>query len=187
MVEKLDENKFEPLLLTTTTISPEKGAQFDDDDNWSEGDDVHEDRLTKLTGVKGKWQFVTVLTVELSVILHSMQMFANKWMSFPVDHWCARPAGLNLTADEWRNISAPLLPNGAYDKCNVFDISYDVDTERPQQNATDIVPCFAWEYDHSMFTVHIFFCPNLSTRRKGRPYLSRSWQPWLTLVSVKFN
>ena len=139
MDEKFDENKFTPLF-----VNDEKGS----DEN------LHVDHLTKLTGIKGKWQFVTVLTVELSVILHSMQMFANKWLSFPVGHWCTMPYGLNMTVEEWRNVSSPLLPNGAYDTCNIFDIDYTSDTERPEGNATDIIPCTSWEYDHSMFSVH---------------------------------
>ena len=88
-------------------------------------------------------------------------MLSNKWLTYPSDHWCARPShatgGQNLTdlsVEQWRNISAPLLSDGMFDKCSMFDVEYSADMARPDEDTTPVVPCKnGWEYDTSVFQV----------------------------------
>ena len=69
-----------------------------------------------------------------------------------VDYWCSQPPHLNLTTSEWLNLSAPLLDNGEFDKCHIFDIDYDLETSRPD-DGTRVKKCISWDYDTTYYEV----------------------------------
>ena len=73
---------------------------------------------------------------------------------FRTDHWCTRPELYQDTSiDVWLNLSAPELPDGSFDRCNIFDLDYSSgDAQRPENTARTI-KCSSWEYDHSFFQV----------------------------------
>ena len=72
-----------------------------------------------------------------------------------VDYWCAQPDGLNLTTDQWRNLSSPMTEVDEYDGCRIFDIDYnDTDVERPPED-TPTIKCSNWEYDTTHFKVRL--------------------------------
>ena len=122
-------------------------------ENISDEENHRHDGLTEIIGSIGRWQLTITLLLDISVAVHAWQMMANKWLLFPVDHWCARPEGMtDMSVEEWRNLSAPMLSDGSYDKCNVYQVDYDTISERPP-NDTSTIPCSDWEYDHSMFQV----------------------------------
>eukprot|EP00095_Tigriopus_kingsejongensis_P006484 maker-scaffold1058_size66152-snap-gene-0.14 protein:Tk06484 transcript:maker-scaffold1058_size66152-snap-gene-0.14-mRNA-1 annotation:"AGAP004309-PA" len=52
---------------------------------------------------------------------------------------------------QWITMSAPRLPDGAMDKCHVFDVDYSTwDQQRPNES-TRVRKCTHWDHDTSMF------------------------------------
>ncbi|XP_023219719.1 organic cation transporter protein-like [Centruroides sculpturatus] len=72
------------------------------------------------------------------------------FLAYKVDYWCARtPKYINLSVEEWKNISAPLdFKNGrtTHSRCEVYDID---DTEYKKNFSK--IPCRSWEYDRSQY------------------------------------
>ncbi|XP_067132863.1 organic cation transporter protein-like [Centruroides vittatus] len=72
------------------------------------------------------------------------------FLAYKVDYWCAKtPKYINMSVEEWRNISAPLdIGNGrtTHSRCEVYDINDEV----YEKNFTTIY-CRSWEYDHSQY------------------------------------
>ncbi|KAG0413347.1 hypothetical protein HPB47_009535 [Ixodes persulcatus] len=60
-----------------------------------------------------------------------------------VVHWCKQPPEyFNMTAEEWRNISAPQGVNGAWDQCFRYEPPLSVASSNRTQ-----VPCRDWDYE----------------------------------------
>ncbi|CAN8009191.1 unnamed protein product, partial [Ixodes pacificus] len=60
-----------------------------------------------------------------------------------VVHWCKQPPEyFNMTAEEWRNISAPQGVNGPWDQC----FRYEPPLSMGSSNRTQ-VPCRDWDYE----------------------------------------
>ena len=58
-----------------------------------------------------------------------------------------------MSVENWLNISSPILSNGNFDRCNMFDIDYEnFVTERPEEN-TNTIACTNWEYNEEIFQV----------------------------------
>ena len=109
---------------------------------------------TELIGAFGLWQGLIFSLAGLTIIIHAWQMMANKFLTYPLDHWCARPANYqNFTVEEWLNISSPRLSDGSLDRCSVFEDVYEKTIHsRPSENATTKA-CTSWEYDETTFQV----------------------------------
>jgi hypothetical protein len=65
----------------------------------------------------------------------------------------------NISVELWLNVSSPITDYGSYDKCNMFNLDYTSmdDWIRPGED-TATVACTNWEYDESLFQVHIRQC-----------------------------
>ena len=87
-------------------------------------------------------------------IIHGCQIMANKFLTYPVEHWCKRPKYYqSISIENWLNISSPILLDGNFDRCNMFDIDYENSVmERPVEN-TKTIPCTHWEYAEQTFQV----------------------------------
>jgi len=59
---------------------------------------------------------------------------------------------LNVTLATWLNLSAPLDEQGRFDRCRIFNVSYDDLQERPDENSQTIA-CNTWEFSHEQFQV----------------------------------
>lgn len=59
-----------------------------------------------------------------------------------------------MNVSDWLSISAPILDNGDFDRCHVFDVDFELAPERPAED-TPTIPCPSFEYDESLFQV----CP----------------------------
>ena len=112
------------------------------------------DVLTDLIGEFGPWQGSIFTVCALSIIIHAWQMMANKFLTYPIEHWCERPQNYqSISVEKWLNISSPRLSDGSFDRCNMFDIDYGNSVmERPEENINTI-PCASWEYDEQTFQV----------------------------------
>ena len=61
---------------------------------------------------------------------------------------------MNLSLGEWLNLSAPFDNNsGEFDKCHIFDIDYDLETSRPDEETTPVKKCTSWDYDTTYYEV----------------------------------
>ena len=112
------------------------------------------DTQTELIGAFGPWQGVIYTTCALTIIIHAWQMMVNKFLTYPVEHWCERPENYqNMSVENWLNVSSPILSDGNFDRCNMFDIDYENSViVRPDEN-TNTIPCISWEYDENFFQV----------------------------------
>ena len=81
-------------------------------------------------------------------------MMANKFLTYPIEHWCERPQNYqSISVEKWLNISSPKLSDGSFDRCKMFDIDYENSVmERPEENV-NTTPCASWEYDEQTFQV----------------------------------
>ena len=57
---------------------------------------------------------------------------------------------MNITVENWLDISAPKLEDKQYDRCSIFNITYNELTIRPPEN-TSTLKCQAWDYDTTNF------------------------------------
>ena len=64
-----------------------------------------------------------------------------------------QPENLSLSTAHWLNLSSPLKSDGSFDRCNIFDVDYDVIEERPEET-TPIRSCQSWEFAKEPFQVN---------------------------------
>ena len=112
------------------------------------------DIQAELIGAFGPWQGAIYSVCALTIIIHAWQMMANKFLTYPIDHWCERPENYQtMSVESWLNISSPKLSDGSFDRCNMFDIDYENSVmERPDED-TNTIACIRWEYDEQTFQV----------------------------------
>ncbi|CAN8000132.1 unnamed protein product, partial [Ixodes hexagonus] len=85
--------------------------------------------------------FIAVIA-QFALICHNL---LPKIVASSVDHWCKQPPEFSdMTAAEWRNISAPRDAKGAWDQCLRYEPPLSVDSSSRSQ-----VPCQEWDYDPS--------------------------------------
>ena len=166
------------LVTSSSTTSGEKGANQspavdaldhekeaeamldsgDSDEDSEEEIEKGHDQQSQIIGTIGPWQLMMCGVTALSIIIHAWQMMANKFLTYPVDHWCSRPPGYqDLSLESWLNLSAPILGNGDFDRCHRFDLNYsNPGLSRPDEHSLT-VPCSSWEYDMSVFQVYVLY------------------------------
>ncbi|XP_077534747.1 solute carrier family 22 member 7-like [Haemaphysalis longicornis] len=79
-----------------------------------------------------------------------------------VGHWCKRPDYLrHLSQEAWRNVAIPLLPDGTFSGCTVYDPPVEGEgAERPE------VPCREWDYEDKGYPDSIVSMWNLVCDRQ---------------------
>ena len=113
--------------------------------------------MTSITGEFGKYQKIWCCLTALTSVTTSLLIYSNKFLTTKVDFWCQPPSHLNLTIDQWINISAPIKED-EFDKCSIFNITYTDSTTRPA-NDTPTMKCNAWDYDTTHYKVFHTFLP----------------------------
>lgn len=111
------------------------------------------DVLIATIGSIGRYHILLFTVTGLAIILHSCQMYANKFLTIATPFACLPPPEhRHLDLEAWLNVSAPLLDDGEFDRCNVFDIDYSAteELERPQEDSLT-VPCTSWIFDDSVY------------------------------------
>ncbi|KAL1428692.1 hypothetical protein MTO96_003037 [Rhipicephalus appendiculatus] len=92
----------------------------------------------------GKFQRQVLHCSVFSVIVLLLHAFAYRVIGRPVDHWCRKPDNLrDFTVQEWKNVAIPVLADGSYSKCAV----YDPPIPDGNQEERRTVPCNQWDYD----------------------------------------
>ena len=118
------------------------------------------DQVTQIIGQVGPFQLFWWATLSFSTILHSLGMMSNKFQLYEIDYWCERRGSFqNTSIDVWLNVSAPLTPDGKFDRCRIYDMEYNLGDESYEilREKQAITACTKWEYDTSQFKVRYIF------------------------------
>ncbi|KAK8758775.1 hypothetical protein V5799_003593 [Amblyomma americanum] len=92
----------------------------------------------------GRLQQLALLSSILSLILLLMHAFAYRLIGRPVDHWCQPPPDFrDLPALQWKNVAIPVLADGSFSRCTVYDPPVPDDSQEERR----VVPCDRWDYD----------------------------------------
>ncbi|XP_064468221.1 solute carrier family 22 member 2-like isoform X2 [Ornithodoros turicata] len=87
----------------------------------------------------GIYQRMTLLYGSLAAFV----MAANNMMplvaSPVVNHWCAPPDGVQVSEEEWKNMSIPIDEDGKYSQCQMLNGS----------DNSSVVACTKWQYESS--------------------------------------
>ena len=79
-----------------------------------------EDIQAELIGAFGPWQGAIYSVCALTIIIHAWQMMANKFLTYPIDHWCERPENYQtMSVEIWLNISSPKLSDGTFENLSM--------------------------------------------------------------------
>ncbi|XP_023233515.1 organic cation transporter protein-like [Centruroides sculpturatus] len=123
------------------------------DDGHTESSELRETKkeyedFTDLIGGFEKWQKILVSILATFSFTSAMNNMNWPFLAPRIDYWCARPSKyLNLSVDEWKNISAPIeirKSRAVHSQCQI----YDLDAENGNLSTNS---CTSWEYDHSVF------------------------------------
>ncbi|XP_054718179.1 organic cation transporter protein-like [Uloborus diversus] len=108
--------------------------------------------ILDLVGGDGPWQrriFLVILFCAIPSATHNLSM---SFLAPNLDHWCARPAGSNLTVEQWKIIGLP--PDDQ--QCSRYkDINFSLPLEEilnTTRSKDNVVACDAWEYDETFYT-----------------------------------
>ncbi|XP_037512394.1 solute carrier family 22 member 7 [Rhipicephalus sanguineus] len=109
----------------------------------SDARDILQENVYVILG-HGKFQRQVLNCAVFSVIVLLLHAFAYRIIGRPVDHWCRQPDNLHdFTVQEWKNVAIPVLADGSYSKCSV----YDPPVPDGSQEERRTVPCDQWDYD----------------------------------------
>lgn len=106
--------------------------------------------VSDLIGGYGPWQrdiFVLLFLASIPSAWHNLQMTFMAPQG--IDFWCARPSHLNVTAHEWRNLSAPPAHLGLDPRCHVTPYWRLPDNETVHES--DLLKCTSWEYNSTFY------------------------------------
>jgi hypothetical protein len=114
------------------------------------------DPIVDIIGNIGKWQWLIILPLAIREIFSSWQMLAPPFLAMEKDFWCVDNGTDNFdNLTDWQRFASPILENGKYDKCNIYDVDYTTleDYEGGGRNASEYFdtnmtrPCSSWKYD----------------------------------------
>lgn len=142
---------------TPTTIS---------DADFAESSVPDQIEISDIIGGYGPWQrdiFVLLFLASIPSAWHNLQM--TFMAPSGVEFWCARPEHLNVSVDEWKNLSAPPAHLNLDSRCHVKP--YWRLPENETVHESDLLKCTSWEYNSAFYPSTIIdevtanFFPNL--------------------------
>ncbi|XP_015920935.2 organic cation transporter protein [Parasteatoda tepidariorum] len=128
--------------------------------------------ILDLVGNNGPWQRLIFIVSLICAIPIASQNLVITFFAPNLDHWCARPTGVNISAEEWKLRALP-----AHDqKCSKFKYFNITDVYPVNINYTDsdIVPCDSWEYDNSIYVSTVLSKWDLVCEQEWLVSLSKS-------------
>ncbi|XP_035212350.1 organic cation transporter protein-like isoform X2 [Stegodyphus dumicola] len=108
--------------------------------------------FTDIVGGIGRWQVMLLLTTLLSGLPIAWNHLGMAFLAFPVDHWCARPNGMNESLETW---FADYLPNEKtegklqHSQCEMFALNQST----AEVDRTKTVPCNTWEFSTGYYSL----------------------------------
>ncbi|XP_077508649.1 solute carrier family 22 member 7-like [Amblyomma americanum] len=119
----------------------------------------------------GRLQQLALLSTILSLILLLMHAFAYRLIGRPVDHWCQPPPDFrDLPAVQWKNVAIPVLADGSFSRCTVYDPPVPDDSQEERR----VVPCDRWDYDTTDIGNSVVSMWDLVCEHKWLYYISSS-------------
>lgn len=101
--------------------------------------------ITDIIGKSGLWQIKILILTMAIAFTTAWNHLGMTFLAFPVDHWCARPAGTNIPLENWLT---EFLPNTTlkgkmqHSQCKMF--YFNQSFEIPDTSWT--VNCHSYEY-----------------------------------------
>lgn len=113
-----------------------------------------DDPLSPFIGEIGRWQLFIYLAIGAIEIPGAMQIFVMTFYTPNLSFWCTKPSSSNMSVEEWRNFSSPMLEvdddgQPQYDACLVYKHAVPGMSNATDGNAT--MPCHHWEYDMGIY------------------------------------
>ncbi|XP_077508655.1 solute carrier family 22 member 6-like [Amblyomma americanum] len=119
----------------------------------------------------GRLQQLALLSTILSLILLLMHAFAYRLIGRPVDHWCQPPPDFrDLPVLQWKNVAIPVLADGSFSRCTVYDPPVPDDSQEERR----VVPCDRWDYDTTDIGNSVVSMWNLVCEHSWLYYISSS-------------
>lgn len=106
--------------------------------------------VSDIIGGYGPWQrdiFVLLFLASIPSAWHNLQM--TFMAPSGVEYWCARPQNLNVSVDEWRNLSVPPSHLQVDSRCYV--VPYWRFPSNETVHESDLLKCTTWEYNTSFY------------------------------------
>lgn len=101
--------------------------------------------VTDIIGKSGLWQIKLLIMLMFLGVPAAWNHLGMSFLAYPVDHWCARPSGANISLEFWL---ADFLPNVTlkgktqHSQCDMY--AYNTTTKSAIKNRT--LPCDTYEY-----------------------------------------
>ncbi|KAH7960812.1 hypothetical protein HPB49_023584 [Dermacentor silvarum] len=109
----------------------------------SETRDIIQENVYVILG-HGKFQRQVLHCAIFSLVVLLLHAFAYRVIGRSVDHWCRPPDNLrDMPVQEWKNVGIPVLADGSFSKCTVYDPPVPEGNEEERRE----VPCYRWDYD----------------------------------------
>lgn len=127
--------------LPSENILPEKGINKETLD------------VTDIIGEDGKWQRKIFYMTLVCNITTAWNHLGISFLAFPVEYWCARPQGMNISLETWKS---QFLPNVTIEgeisksQCEMWINNFLTD-EIYFQNQTK--KCNSWEYSSDYYSI----------------------------------
>ncbi|KFM64973.1 Organic cation transporter protein, partial [Stegodyphus mimosarum] len=128
--------------------------------------------ILDVVGGNGPWQrriFLVILFFAIPSATHNLSI---SFLAPNLDHWCARPSGVNISVEEWKRIALP--PNdyhcSRYKDINLTLLEEDLNVTR----SNEIVQCDTWEYDETFYTSTVLSQWNLVCDKEWLVSMSKS-------------
>jgi len=109
-------------------------------------------RVLKYAGDMGRYQILVFFLVGLVNLGGGMTMYSVNYLSPVQDHWCAKPAYLDWTDEQWKTLAIPKEGAIADDRhCKMYQWNWN-DTITPTEDQKKLVPCGmnGYTYDKSV-------------------------------------
>lgn len=101
--------------------------------------------VTDIIGKSGLWQIKILILTLFTGLPAAWNHLGMSFLAYPVDHWCARPPGANISLDYWLT---DFLPNTTikgklhHSQCDMY--VYNKTTNSAIKSRT--LPCDIYEY-----------------------------------------
>lgn len=84
-----------------------------------------EDSIQAILG-HGNFQRTMLFCGSLAAVVLLCHSLLLRLIARDVDHWCKPPSHLDfLTVTEWKNVAIPVLDDGTFSRCTIFDPPLD--------------------------------------------------------------
>ncbi|XP_055946439.1 organic cation transporter-like protein isoform X1 [Argiope bruennichi] len=136
--------------------------------------DTEQKDLMELVNGNGPWQWMIFAMIFVVSIPDGSTNMSMTFFAPNLDYWCARPQGINLSVQEWKEVGLP--PDDS--KCSRYrfvNISHSSLAQLENNRfSNETTVCNSWEFDDSFYTSTIVSQWNLVCDREWLVSVSKS-------------